>query len=88
MNAAVMELLKYLYVGFRLIGQNVVVPNGKIVKRVLARTITEATHAGLIAFDPELDRYRLTDAGRQRVLVKERVNEFIDSITHSPIESC
>lgn len=83
MNAAQLQLLKYLWVGFKLDGQNVVAPNGKVVTRVLDRTITELSHAKLIAM--EGTRYVLTDAGRQRVLVKERVRDFIDSATHSPI---
>lgn len=86
MNKAQLDLLKYLWVGFKLDGQNVVAPNGRVVCRVLDRTITELSHAGLIAM--EGTRYRLTDAGRDRVLVKERVNDFIESATHSPIESC
>lgn len=74
MNKSQLELLKYLWVGFKLDGQNVVAPNGKVVTRVLDRTITELSHAKLIALDGT--RYRLTDAGRARVLVKERVRKF------------
>lgn len=74
MNASVLQLLKYLWVGFRLSDRSIVAPNGKVVCRVLDRTITEASHLGLIAMQD--DRYRLTDAGRQRVLVKERVRDF------------
>jgi len=86
MNKAALKVLKYLWVGFRVDPSTrcVFAPNGKVVARVLDRTITELVHHCLIALDPVASRYRLTDAGRQRVLVKERVRDFVDSITHSP----
>lgn len=84
MNKAALDLLKYLYVKLRLTAdsQSVVAPNGKVVTRVLTRTITECVHNGWIELDPATNRYRLTDAGRDRVLVKERVREFVSDLTN------
>lgn len=78
MSCAQIQLLKYLWVGFRLSDRSVIAPNGKVICRVLDRTITECAHHGWIVL--EETRYRLTDAGRQRVLVKERVREFAEQI--------
>jgi hypothetical protein len=87
MSKAHLDLLKYLWVGFRLDvdSQLVVAPNGKVVCRVLARTITECAYRGWIVVDPDsrrYQRYRLTSAGRQRVLVKERVREFVQDLSN------
>jgi len=86
MTTAHLDVLKYLWVGFRIEDRSILAPNGKVVCRVLGRTLTELAHANLIEYDGT--RYRLTDAGRERVLVKERVRDFCDSLTHSPTESC
>lgn len=77
MTTAQLDLLKYLWVGFRLTAQSrsILAPNGKVVMRVLDRTITECVHHHWITLD-ETGRYRLTESGRQRVLVKERVRDF------------
>lgn len=78
MNASCLQLLKYLWVGFRLSDRSVTAPNGKVVTRVLDRTITEASHAGFIVMRD--GRYRLTDAGREAILTRERVRDFAQQI--------
>jgi hypothetical protein len=84
MTDAQLQLLKYLWVGFRVTAasRSVLAPNGKVVTRVLDRTITECVAAHWIALDPTTGRYRLTEAGRQRVLVKERVKEFLNDLSN------
>lgn len=78
MTTAQLDLLKYLWVGFRVQDRSILAPNGKVVARVLARTLTELSHAGLVTHDGT--RYRLTDAGRDRVMVKERVRMWQKTI--------
>jgi hypothetical protein len=82
MSKAHLDLLKLLWVGFRLTAdsRSVLTRNGNVVARVLARTITECAHLGWIALDPSTARYRLTDAGRKRVLVKERVRSVFEHL--------
>lgn len=85
MTDAQMQLLKYLWVDFRLTAasRSILAPNGRVVCRVLDRTITECVNAHWITLDAQTARYRLTDAGRQRVLVKERVREFCRKLAGS-----
>lgn len=83
MSDAQMQLLKYLWVDFRLTAasRSVLAPNGRVVCRVLDRTITECVHHHWIALD-ETGRYRLTESGRQRVLVKERVRDLLNDLSN------
>ena len=87
-SKAQMDLLGYLWIGCRLQDRSVIGKNGKVVARVLFRTITECTYHDWIEYDHDGQRYRLTDAGRDRVMVKERVREFCESLTHQPNEPC
>jgi hypothetical protein len=77
-----LQILRYLYVGFRVEGTKVTAPNGKLVQRVHATTVDELERRAWIQRDAE-KRYRLTTEGRARVLVKERVRDFINHLpTH------
>jgi hypothetical protein len=77
-----LRILRYLWAGLRLTDKAVVAPNGKIVQAVRQATLTDLLARAWVEPDPNRAKhFRLTDAGRARALVRQRVEDFLSDLT-------
>ena len=77
------RILRYMWSGLRLTDKEVVAPNGNVVQRVRYQTLMNMLAHGWIVREASGGRYTLTTEGRARALVKVRVEDFIQSLTHN-----
>jgi hypothetical protein len=74
-----------MWAGLKLTSKAVVAPNGRVVQAVRYKTLMELQSRGWIAADPSRpNHYQLTPEGRDRALVKQRVDDFLNDLTTQP----
>jgi hypothetical protein len=80
------EIVRQMWAGLRLTDKAVIAPNGNVVQRIRHQTLMDLKSMQWIEPDPtRAGHYRLTDAGKARALVKQRVEDFLNDLTnHQP----
>ena len=74
------QILRYMWAGLYLTDKAVVTPNGTIVQAVRYKTLMELQQRGWITREASVGRYSLTPEGRARALVKQRVQDMLETL--------